>query len=418
MFKRLLGVIAAALVGKMLGLGPEVGLASLALFAGPTIISGQRGTSDLSTNRLKIDMDDVSLLNPNKSPFIALITRLNRKSTHNPQYYHIERQLLPRWDAINLAAGYAAGDTSLVVDNGDYFSVDDLVKVPRTGEVMHVTVVATNTLTVTRSVGETAAAALVDNDPLQIIGNMNEEGASKRTLKTTQSVEVYNYTQIFRNPYGVTGTENASEMWGEKDLAQIRYEIGVTHAIDIERAFLFGERINTTGSNSKPKRGTRGLLYFIDNGTSAARKVDVAGNLTESVFREWLRELFTNDPDQARIVFVSRLVADVIDGWAGDKLQMVPKDQTYGIHINKYRSAVGEVFLVQHHLLTGAIYGGYAVGVALKECGYRFLNGRDTHLKTGIQNNDVDGMEEEYLSEVGFMLKHPEKQGYLKGITG
>jgi hypothetical protein len=247
---------------------------------------------------------------------------------------------------------------------------------------------------------------------------MNEEGASKRTLKTTKGVNVYNLTQIFRNPYGVTGTENASDMYGEQDLKQLRYEIGVSHSIDIERAFLFGERVSTTGASlSNPQRATRGVIKFLEDGASASRIMSVSdGNLTESVFREWLRALYENDPGATRVIFMSRLVADVIDGWAGEKLRVVPKDKTYGIHVTEYISAVGSVYLIQHHLLTGDVYGGYAIGLVLKECSYRYLQTRDTKLMSNIQNNDVDGIEEEYLTECGLQLKHPEKHGILKGI--
>lgn len=61
---------------------------------------------------------------------------------------------------------------------------------------MYITAVntATETITVVRSLGGTAAAAINDNDYVFLIGNVNEEGTTARTANTTQVSNAYNYT--------------------------------------------------------------------------------------------------------------------------------------------------------------------------------------------------------------------------------
>lgn len=137
----------------------------------PTIVTGVRDTANIQTAKLKIDMSEkIALLQPSATPFITFLKRAkgNTEVATNPKFQWMEDDLGARWDAINNGAGYLSTDTSLVVDNGAYFSAGDIVKVPRTGECMLVTAVATNTLTVVRGYGVTAAAALVDNDPLKL----------------------------------------------------------------------------------------------------------------------------------------------------------------------------------------------------------------------------------------------------------
>jgi hypothetical protein len=48
---------------------------------------------------------------------------------------------------------------------------------------------------------------------------------------------------------------------------------------------------------------------------------------------------------------------------------------------------------------------------------YRPLAGRDTTLKTNIQNNDVDGWMDEYLTEAGLEVRLEKTHAILKGVT-
>lgn len=411
MFKKLLYILGAIGVAIVC---PQMGALSL-LFAGVTMVSGDRATDDLTTNRIKVDMGPITLLNPNKTPFLALISRLGKRVTINPKYWWNERQLLPRYDTVN--GTIAAGDLTLVVDNGGYFSVGDLLEYPPSGEVLYVSDVSTNDLTVTRGVGDTEPGAITDGETVQIIGNANEEGATKRTLKTTQGSEVYNYTQIFRNPFGVTNTELNSETYGGKDMTMMRKEVGMSHNIDLNRAAWFGERVYST-SGTHPIRYTRGFLRTLEQQGSSSRITDQGGALSQADFETWLRSVIENDPDATRVIFVSRLVASVISQFAHNQLKVVPKDKTYGINVTRYISPMGEFNLVQEPLLKGDTYGGYAVAVVLKECKYRPLQNRDTKLITNIQDNSADTIEEEYLTEAGFQFMHPDKHAILKGVTG
>jgi len=420
MFKYII-ILISAIVGGLLC--PELGIAGMFLFVGATtMVTGARATDAEGADAVRkvIDFDDVSLLDPNKAPFLALISRIGKKNAINPKFYHVERVLPPRWDVTSAAS--TAASTTLTVTNYAYFTAGDVVEIVRTGELVSVDTTPTSTsVTVTRSIGETAAAAILAADDLQIIGNGNEEGASKRTLLSTVGSEVYNYCQIFRNPFGVTLTEMNSENYDGKDIDTQRKEWGIAHAVDIERSLLFGERALVSGGGavlSNPERYSRGILRFIEAGASAARIRNQSGALTETDFETWLRAATEYDSTAPRVIFISRLMASVISGFASAKLEMVPKDKTYGIAITKYLSPMGEFNLIMHHLLTGDVYGGYGICVALNECKYRPLQNRDTKLKMGIEDNDADTEEDEYITEAGLQVKHPEKHAIIKGITG
>jgi hypothetical protein len=381
------------------------------------VVSGTRDTRNITQNKIVIDMSDtIGLLQPNEEPFMSFlkIAKRNTEVAMNPKFEWLEDDLLPRWDAVNNGAGYAAGDTAIVVDNASYFSVNDVVKVPRTGEVMLVTAIntGTNTLTVIRGYGITAAAAIVDNDPLVIIGGANAEGSGTRELKSTQEVAKYNYTQIFKTPFGVTGTENATKMYGGKDLSYQQMKAGVQHKIDMARAFMFGERKEDT-SGGKPKRTTGGLLSFLTK-----NNYDAGGQLTQSEFDNNISEVVFKYGSKNKILLASARLLSVINSWAEAKMQVDNLAKSFGLEIFKYVTPFGTYNIMNYqHILEGAVYGGYGIVIDPECVKYRPLNGRDTKLETNIQANDEDQRKDQYITEAGLEVRNPEKHAVITGVT-
>lgn len=381
---------------------------------GGTMISGNHGTANINASQRVIDMaDKIFQLEPDKAPLIHLINKLSKQPAINPKFEWLEDEGDPRWDKANSAASTAASAPSLLVQHGSFWAAGDIIKVPRTGEVIEVTAVATNTLTVRRAIGSTAAAQIQASDPLQNIGNANEEGALIRTIKTTQIANKFNYCQIFRLPYGVTETEANSELYGGPDLMFLRKKKAIMFLQDIERAFLFGEASEYTGG-THPKRTTKGVNGFITTNSTAA-----GGTLTEATWETFLRSVFRYGSSK-RVVMASPILMSAIAGFARSKIQYPnPKEEeTYGINVTKYISPHGQVALVRDVLLEGTVWGGYGFALDMEDLAYRFLRNRDMKLRMNIQAPDADSMQEEYLGEVGLMLSHERKQGKITGVTG
>ena len=379
--------------------------------------SGARGTGNVTAAQIKPDVQNkLFLLDANKNPLIALTSKLKKRVTTNPKFSWFEQDIESYIDAINFTTGYTSGSTSIVVDNGSYFSPQDTVKVLATAEVMRVTAVSTNTLTVVRGVGETAAGTLSDNDVLWIIGSAFEEGSTSSTANTGLSTEVYNYAQIFKTSVEDTGTMMETDTWTGPYLPEQRRINGIKHSQKLERAAFFGERaLDTSGTH--PRRYTRGLEKSITTNVS-----DVGGTMTEAEFEAFLRSGFQYGSGK-KYLFASPLVMSVISQFAQGKLQMFPKDKTYGISIAQYLSPHGEVMLVKHDMLTGAVgstskYGGWAFLIDLENVFYRPLRNRDTRLKMNVQAPDQDGQKDEYITEAGIMCIQERTHAVLKNVTG
>jgi len=380
---------------------------------------GLRHTGNINQLRRKLDVSDrISLLQPNKAPLTVLLRKLAKKPTINPIFYWFEDDLQPKWDAVDNTNGYGANDTSIVVDRGALYSVNDLVKVPSTGEVMLVTSVdpVNNTITVKRGIGETAPAQLGNGDPLVIIGNAHKEGSLAPEAKGTVVETVYNYTQIFRTTVKVTKTQEASELYGGSDRLYQRRKKAIEHAVDIERAFLFGERSEDL-SGSEPRRTTRGVISFLTANTDNILDVSSDGKLSEGLLEEFFESLFRYGSNK-KVCFASPRLISIFNAFGRDKIRTVVGEETFGIKVMQYISAHGELQLIKHPLLEGSVYGKYGIILDLEEdIKYRPLKGRDTMLNTNIQPPDADYVMDEYLTEAGLELRSPKKHGLIIGAN-
>ncbi|HET9672662.1 MAG TPA: DUF5309 family protein [Actinomycetota bacterium] len=385
-----------------------------------TVIRAAESTENIpSARRVRDVTKRIHYLDPSAAPLTVLSKKGSRQSAFNPKFEWIEKDLPARWTAINNGAGYAAGDTSLVVDNGAYVSIGDIINVPRTGERMRVTNVVTNTLTVVRSVGPTAAAALLDNDDLQIIGNAYAEGVGAGVEKSHVETYPFNFTQIVRTPFGVTGTQNESENYTGPDKPRLRAEKSIEHMIDLERTILFGERDIDTSSTNNPIRYTGGFLFWATSNVK-----DFGGVMTEAEIEDWCEDLFhyTGGTD-TRVVCAAPLPISVLDMLGVARLQLMPKDQVLGLTVRQFVTSHGTLMFTKHRLLedgptSAQGFGGYMLAVDPNRLRYRFMRNRDTKLRMDIQANDLDGWKDEYLTEVGWQVENPQLHGVGRGITG
>jgi len=380
-----------------------------------SLIAGARGTNNIEQTRRKYDVSDkLWLVDPDHAVLSFFARKLNKARVIDPEFRWFDKEQPSRYDAA--ASTITAGTTALVVVDGTKFRKNDVVMNVSTGEHMLVTDISTNTLTVKRGHGSTSATTSTSDDTLVILGSSYQEHAASGIARTTKAVKRHNYTQIFREPIEVTGTEDATELYaGGNDLAQLRREHLQIHMTDIERSAFFGEaKEDVTGA--QPQRTSAGVKSFLSSNLKNA-----SGVLTEAEFEDWVRMLFDKGGDK-KMGFLSPLIGSAVNSWAAGKLQMFPKDKTYGISISSYLSIHGQLdFVIEKLFSENATWNGMAFGIDMSLVGYRYLGGngknRDTKLLKDRQDRDIDGVKEEYLSEIGFWLALENRHGLLYGVT-
>ena len=368
------------------------------------------GNGNIEAKRLVVDMSStIGFLQPSANPLVVLTKKLNTKSCSNPKYEWMDNNSDVRWSAA--AAGALLNATEIVVTTGDgkNFTAGDLIKFVKTGEVIQVTSVATDTLTVVRNIGALAAtaAAITTADKFLIIGNASMQGSGAPAENIVGVTPFYNYTQIFKTPFSVTNTLNASTVYGMKELARLRKMAGIRHAKSMEYAFLFGAKsINTGGA--QPLTTTEGIISTLTGCANNLTKTYVAA-VTKDLLT-FCEKLFTNGSSE-RTCFCSPDVLSWFADNANQKLNFMQSsnDKTFGLNITKYMTPHGVLNLILHPLLVSG-YAGYLVALDLEDLYFRPLQGRDTQLKTNIQAPDEDGERDMYITEAGvqidMVLKH------------
>jgi len=354
----------------------------------------------------------IDVLEPDSAPLTQLSKKMKKTEVINPSFKWMDEEALTKSDAVNYSTGYTAGDTSIVVDTGTRFRAGDVVKNVPSGEIMLVTAVSTNTLTVVRSFGTTPAGAMTDNDVILIVGNANQEGASKRNIKVQDQSERTSYTQIYRTPFGVTRTADKSKMYGGRDLKHQRMTQMIEHQKEMERSFWWGEPAEDTVTNTNPTRATGGVDYWMSTNGK-----DFSGAATQLEFDEFLRVGFRYG-GKKKWLFSAPLLTSAISYWASGKLQVTPKNKTFGIDVQQWLTPFGMVNIINSNLFTEVTtYSGYSYLVDPSQPEYAYLTGSDTRLKTNIQANDVDGEEDEYITEAGLRFWSEKKGSVGYGAT-
>ncbi len=355
-------------------------------------------------------------ISADEAPIFNTLLRMGRKKTVGSptlEWWTVDADA--RATAVNNGAGYASGATDIVVDSAAAMRVGDVIVVPRTQELMLITVIVTNTLTVVRSVGTTDAAALVDNDPIVNLGPFQMEGETSPAARNTTNVKKTSYTQIFTRSLEISRTVEKTTMAIEDAKTQERRKKLIEITRDIEHAAIFGEPFEET-SGGKPRRGTMGIRTF-----ASVNVADGNGTVTEPELDDWLSQIFSKGSSH-RVVFAGRTAADVIRRIKKPTMQGRPEDSVAGFKATRYQTPDGEFDLVRHKLMTGAadteaiaidLEGG-AEGVAPEIC---VLTDSDIMLHENVQVPGQDGRVDKYLGELGFRWGNAETHGRLTNIT-
>lgn len=379
---------------------------NLQFFAEP----GPVVTTTLDRDRRAIDCSKtITQLIPSADPYAVILMKARKEATDTAEFIWFDDEPVGWWTKAAAAADDTA--TNINVVDGSIFATHDILKVPRTSEVLRVTATNANVLTVARGYGTTASAAIEAEDWLVRIGNAMEENSNAPASKLNQPQKFTNYTQIVRTTFdeSMTSAHEAKRVGG-KERTRLRAKKLLEHRLDIARISIWGEKKEDL-SSGKPRRMTAGINSFIQT-----NRKDVGGGLTEAEWESFLEMGFSYG-SKTKLFVCSRTVGGAINMIAQNKIITTSGEETYGIRLPKYRSFHGDVIIAVDRSLENA-YAGYGFLLDMGNIQYRPLNGRDTKLRPDIQANDADGWVDEYLTEFGMTVRQEKTHAVLFGVTG
>lgn len=365
-------------------------------------------TYDIDTQRKDYDVSKkIARLVPDVGAFAVIMMRARKEVVNSDTFYWYDEEPAAWWTQINNAAGYTTTDTTLVVDDATIFKPKDLIKVPRTGEVMFVSAVPSSTsITVVRGYGTTAAAALVDNDWLMQLGNAMEENSSVPEARISQPVKQFNYVQEVRTPFDGSLIAQAHALQtSETERDRLTKDKLFEHRLMIERIMLAGERKEDVTNKRKT---TGGILSFITTNVYSIPKA----SFTEAEFEKYCEMLFKYGSSRKLLVACSSIISS-INQFSQGKLKTEVGDDTYGVRLTRYISAHGDLYIVKSNTLEKG-YDGYALGLDMDNISYRPFVGMDTKLSRNIQPPDLHGWKDEYWTVFGVQVRLEKTHAVLR----
>jgi hypothetical protein len=316
--------------------------------------------------------------------------------------------------------------TTVVVADGSFYVPNTILLVEETGEHLFVTAVAGNSLTVIRGLAGTTITSITGSHHVQKIGNGFEEASSMPTPVTQQGAPRFNFTQIFRNGWAISGTAKAVKYLTGSKLAYNKQMCATYHSEDIERSFIWGKKALTT-YNGKQFRLTDGILTQIESYggvVETANNGSNAGDISRDDFESFMEEIFSynikGQPNE-RLAFIGNKALQVMNKWAwlDGSYQFSASETKLGIKITEVITPFGTLKLVTHALMnenpvwTHECYVLHPGGIKKRMLRDTFPENYDKH---GNGTAGVDADEGAITTEGGIQVGAAKTMGIYRNI--
>ncbi|GIW74597.1 MAG: hypothetical protein KatS3mg103_1119 [Phycisphaerales bacterium] len=295
--------------------------------------------------------DIIGIVSPFETPLLDHLGDPRRAATSTVHEW-IEDELLPNTATV-VAQAFSPTpltDTTIDVDDGSRFRVGDLVRPGEGPEVMLVTGVAGDTITVVRGYGATDGVSLAENMVLTILGNAALEGADAPSARFTNRVRRANYTQIFTATVEVSGSMQAVRAHGIADELDYQKQERMRELLrDLENCVINGAApvIDPQGSTSV-RRSMNGIIHSLETnrfipgiGPIPPGSGGGQNGLTEEVLNAALREVWEQASGPIDTIVCGGLQKRRINAFLSSSRRYGPGDDRYRDMVSVYESDFG-----------------------------------------------------------------------------
>ncbi len=294
--------------------------------------------------------DIIGLVSPHETPLLDHLGDPQRSALSTVHEW-LEDTLLPNTDAVDdQTISLPAIDMVFTVDNGDRFRVGDQIMFEGKQEVMLVTNIAGNDLTVVRQYGGSPSSNLVDNDVINIIGNAALEGDDAQTARFTNRVRKQNYTQIFTATVEVSGSQLATQSIGLDDELDYQKQERLRELLrDLENCVINGYAASSNPEgDSSTRRTMRGAIASISTNqfqpnVGPIPAGDGVGNdlLNEAVLNAVLREAWEQSSGTIDTVVCAGFQKRQINGFISSTQRFIDHESKFSSLVDIYESDFG-----------------------------------------------------------------------------
>jgi hypothetical protein len=359
--------------------------------------------------------DLVGIISPYETPLLDALGDPLREaiSTHHEW---LEDELLPNKDAINDSTWTDPdSDTQFDVDHGSCFRVGDQIQVEGLEELMLVTDVSGDTLTVVRGYAGTTPENLANDQIINIIGNAALEGDDKPSVRFTNRIRCGNYTQIFTAAVEVSGTDVAASQLGLADEMDYQKQQRLRELLrDLENTVINGGQpaANPQGS-ATVRRSMRSIIAHLSTNVfhTGDSGFPTGTDLDEAMINYALRSIWENSNGNVDLIVVGGFQKRRINTFCADNRSYAANDTTFTNMVSVYESDFGVCRIVT----TRWMPQDAALLLDSSRISVLPLAGRNFHFKPLASGGDYECGE--LIGEYTLELKNEAAHGLIRNLS-
>jgi len=373
----------------------------------------------------------ITRIMPNgQAPLYGITSMLKEETAYQPEHGYFSKSMI--FPSFQLNGAVLAAATTFTVDANTNLVPGMIFQNPTTRENVLITAVASTTsITVQRALGTVAAAAGADDSVWYLAGNAYEEASVRPASVIILPTRVLNNTQIFRNTWQVSGTAIATGViaGGSAD-AESRSDCAMFHAVDIERALIWGQLFAGT-RNGFPLRTMNGLINYITV-DAAANVTTLASTTNWTQLEAALDPVFNQTTDQKgpneRLFLVGGLMRRVLHNVFRLNSQYMINDQVteWGLQFDAIKIPRGRLNIVEHSLFNAfggnSVFSRMGLIVDLPTFGVAYMTGRKTQSREYNMSGQpvdagLDAVGGTLTTEMTCLVKNPAASGVVYNAT-
>jgi hypothetical protein len=292
------------------------------------------------------------------------------------------------------------------------FTKNDLIYNRNTTEVMLVTNVVADALTIVRGIGTltegTSGEAITADDVIVLVSSAFPEGSVAPDAMQFKPQEHFNFTQIFKQTIENSKTNEATEYYGNiNKMSSQQKDSFDEYLLRKSRAYFLGQRTIRTDSGGRPQRTTGGFDYFLRT------NVMVKKAFGYPLFMDFAERAYSYGGDEKIFICNPAMATLIQKEVLSNKISMEvsPKTKEFGINIKRLQTVSGAMDILVDHTMR-QIYQ-FPTGFALETDLIEEMVLRPDTWETGIQDKDVDGLKDQIIGEAGLKVINEQRHAKL-----
>lgn len=241
----------------------------------------------------------------------------------------------PDTDTVNEGGTFSNSDLILTVTNGPRFQVGQIIKIDN--ELLQVTAISGNNLTVTRGFGGTSAASHSDASTVIIMSPAFKENQNTELSPITQGEVDYNYFQQiefgwqYSHRADVTPTYESRSFAGSRFAQELRKKMQDEAPVFLERTLINGQR----DAGSTTAASAMGGIF--QSGYNTTSNTSLSGPLTETTLMDNLQTVYNlvGQDKMGKTVMAHPIVCRIISSWYNDARRLTSSETSISLAITE-----------------------------------------------------------------------------------